>query len=176
MEIAQIQRAEILKFQPLSAREEHAALLFEQVEHVRQVVAAPVVDTGSLRREKVCLFHVLILRYWHLGGVFHCRHRDGFYGERSGNSHHTAHYLRAVVKGLLRRVALNACVDLLPLLAFQFPEAAQGCFRLLRPVFGWHGCGHFVYRPPVPCLLIDGFQQAFRFLLRFGFERVANLQ
>jgi hypothetical protein len=146
-----------IQLQPLAAGEENAALLFEEVDHRREIVAAAVVDAPWFGRRGNPLwlpwvragtgvYPYGIFELWdgRLGRVFDGWHRYGFYGEGTGDAHHAAHDPGAVVEHLLWGIALDALVDLFALLALELPEAAQSVLRCIRPVLRRH------HRAPCP--------------------------
>jgi hypothetical protein len=88
VQVAQVERADVLQLQPLAAGEEHAALLFEQVDHRRQIVAAAVADAPRFRRGSHPLWLPwvdtgVLRRDGRLRRVFNCRNRDSFHRERA---------------------------------------------------------------------------------------------
>jgi hypothetical protein len=116
VQVAQVERPDVHQLQFLAAGEENAALLFEEVDHHREIVAAAVVDAPWFGRRGnplwlpwvdtgVYPYGIFKLRDGRLRRVFNGWHRYGFYGEGASDAHHAAHDPGAVVERLLGRVA-----------------------------------------------------------------------
>jgi hypothetical protein len=188
VQVAQVERADVHQLQFLATREQNAALLFEQVDHRREIVAAAVIDAPWFGRRGnplwlpwvdtgVYPYGIFKLRDGRLRRVFDGWHRYGFYGEGAGDAHHAAHDPGAVVEHLLGRVALDAGIDLMPLLALELPEAAQSVFRCIRPVLRRHRIGHLAQvLPAVTGQPIDCLQERFRLLLGAQLARPLELK